>query len=351
MIDRSTNAPTTPGSPAGPAGPAGTTAPTSTPAGYPTPAPPREIATPATSPSTVLRWAHMVPRTPGTPGTVSGHAAPTLGIARAAAAAPPMPGGVPVPGLLARAERGGEPLRRTPAGPASTPTARSAVSPATTPVPSAAGPWTTATPTDAPTGPPVPAVGRLTPSGAGPAASPTASPGSSSSAGDGGRISRMTVAPPRISITPGRSDGAPAPAVPAVATSSAPTGATPASAQPGAARSLVESTAHLFSSVPEGVVRRLLDEGGTPMSGHQHESWSSEGPAPSTPGTVVRRWATPSGGSSATTLTGPGPSETSEALQPGGALDALVDAVVERVEQRVIDELERRGRRQDWAAF
>jgi hypothetical protein len=31
--------------------------------------------------------------------------------------------------------------------------------------------------------------------------------------------------------------------------------------------------------------------------------------------------------------------------------EALVDAVVERIEQRVIDELERRGRRQSWAAF
>ncbi len=35
---------------------------------------------------------------------------------------------------------------------------------------------------------------------------------------------------------------------------------------------------------------------------------------------------------------------------PGTAIDAdLVDAVVERIEQRVIDELERRGRRQTWS--
>lgn len=32
-------------------------------------------------------------------------------------------------------------------------------------------------------------------------------------------------------------------------------------------------------------------------------------------------------------------------------LDVLVDAVVDRIEQRVIDELERRGRRQSWGAF
>lgn len=31
--------------------------------------------------------------------------------------------------------------------------------------------------------------------------------------------------------------------------------------------------------------------------------------------------------------------------------DRLVDAVVERIEQRVVDELERRGRRQDWKVF
>ncbi len=31
--------------------------------------------------------------------------------------------------------------------------------------------------------------------------------------------------------------------------------------------------------------------------------------------------------------------------------DRLVDAVVDRIEQRVVDELERRGRRQDWKVF
>ena len=40
---------------------------------------------------------------------------------------------------------------------------------------------------------------------------------------------------------------------------------------------------------------------------------------------------------------GPGSAETSSA--PPRQLDELVDLVVERIEQRVIDELERRGRR------
>lgn len=33
---------------------------------------------------------------------------------------------------------------------------------------------------------------------------------------------------------------------------------------------------------------------------------------------------------------------------PNATLDTIVDAVVERIERRVIDELERRGRRQGW---
>lgn len=78
------------------------------------------------------------------------------------------------------------------------------------------------------------------------------------------------------------------------------------------------------------------------MSGHQHDSWSS--------GAVVRRWADPSGsgpGSSPVTTKDPDEDDVSASL----TREALVDAVVERIEQRVIDELERRGRRQSWAAF
>ncbi|WP_244930185.1 hypothetical protein [Nocardioides sp. W7] len=365
VIARSTNPRATPGTPAGSAVPAAG-APT-----YPTPAAIREVATPTTSPSTVLRWARVAPA-PAGGGSAAASGGPVTGFARTA---PPAPGGVPVPGLLARADRGGEPLRRTPAGPTRT-TAGPMAASRTSASASTAGPWTPAAPPSstpaaassamptmpAPTmpglaaqsaqsgqsgqsmqsGPPVPVVGLIAPPGAGPTGGPGAAPA--------GRISRMTVAPPRISISPSRGDGPAAPPVPSVARTSGPT-STPTSTPAGAPRSLVESTAHLFSSVPEGVVRRLLDEGGTSMSGHQHESWSPGGSAPSSPGTVVRRWSAPSGGSPATTMAGQGPAELDDDLQPGGALEALVDAVVERVEQRVIDELERRGRRQDWAAF
>jgi hypothetical protein len=35
----------------------------------------------------------------------------------------------------------------------------------------------------------------------------------------------------------------------------------------------------------------------------------------------------------------------------GVQLDELVDAVVERIERKVVDELERRGQRRGWGAF
>lgn len=96
------------------------------------------------------------------------------------------------------------------------------------------------------------------------------------------------------------------------------------------------------------------------MSTQHHETGSGgitpyAGGAPATPTTIVRRRmdasAELSSGPAPTDVTGRQASEIGEALRPGGALEALVDAVVERVEQRVIDELERRGRRQSWAAF
>jgi hypothetical protein len=93
------------------------------------------------------------------------------------------------------------------------------------------------------------------------------------------------------------------------------------------------------------------------MSTHHHETGSS-GLTPYAGGgspSVVRRWHDPSGdaggGPAASDVTGREGADVGEAMRPGGALDALVDAVVERVEQRVIDELERRGRRQSWASF
>ena len=85
------------------------------------------------------------------------------------------------------------------------------------------------------------------------------------------------------------------------------------------------------------------------MSGHQQHSWSAGGPSSSGP--VIRRSLSTLEESSPTAISSGGDGGFREALQPGGALEGLVDAVVERVEQRVIDELERRGRRQDWAAF
>jgi hypothetical protein len=48
---------------------------------------------------------------------------------------------------------------------------------------------------------------------------------------------------------------------------------------------------------------------------------------------------------------GVGPAATDGSGAAGDAMEALVDAVVERIEARVVDELERRGRRQDWGVF
>ena len=39
-----------------------------------------------------------------------------------------------------------------------------------------------------------------------------------------------------------------------------------------------------------------------------------------------------------------------DTLSPA-VMDAFVDAVVERIERRVVEELERRGRHQNWRAF
>jgi hypothetical protein len=109
--------------------------------------------------------------------------------------------------------------------------------------------------------------------------------------------------------------------------------------QIGGPGSLLDSTAHLFgdTAASEGVVRRLLDQGGSSMSAHAQQSWSSGGS-----GASVRRFLDPHA---------PTPVGVNEETPEGPNLEAIVDAVVERVEQRVIDELERRGRRQGWAAF
>ena len=40
-----------------------------------------------------------------------------------------------------------------------------------------------------------------------------------------------------------------------------------------------------------------------------------------------------------------------DALNSRASFEALVDAVIERIERRVIDELERRGRAQTWSGF
>lgn len=388
-------------SPASAAGPT-TSTPTADPgpttAGSPAAAP-REVATPASSPTTVLRWAR--PTTDDGPPATPYAGATAAGSPRSWSA-PPAPGGVPLPGLLGRSDRADGLLRRSPAAssaspwtpatppsPAapstrfnpSSPSSPSAASPTTlrrTPAgqharehgPAAhrhsdqqghsyvsgqalSGPLAAMAGSTSPAagGPPVPAVGLIAPPATG---VPTGGPGPAPS----GRISRMTVAPPRISISPsgagtsgasttgsGTSSGTgsgSAPAVPAVARRTPQTSGASGSGEPP---SLLESTAHLFNAAPEGVVRRLLDEGGRSMSGHQHESWSAGGSSAS-PGTAVRRWAEGSRNAGPVAFDG-----DHDDVTTGPGLEELVDAVVERVEQRVIDELERRGRRQGWVVF
>lgn len=65
---------------------------------------------------------------------------------------------------------------------------------------------------------------------------------------------------------------------------------------------------------------------------------------------------TSSQGSGLASLTPTGLDDTGESgittgESPDQMMERLVDAVVDKLEQRVVEELERRGRRQSWAAF
>lgn len=171
---------------------------------------------------------------------------------------------------------------------------------------------------------------------------------------------RFTVAPPRVSVarpepvTPGsstvgaRSSSSATPAPPAAAAAAAALGA-PAATGPvvpavarrlsttagsGVTPSLLDSSAHLFDRTPATVVRRLL-------SSPEATSMSSRGSS------------TADNPSRASRLSGwqdqPGPETEQES--PEVMLDRLVDAVVEKIEERVVDELERRGRRQNWTGI
>ncbi|QDH11154.1 hypothetical protein FE634_22080 [Nocardioides dongxiaopingii] len=139
--------------------------------------------------------------------------------------------------------------------------------------------------------------------------------------------------------------------------SSTTTPATPASpAAPPAGGSLLSSTAHLFGDAQAGVVRRLLDQGGPAMPsgsapdffGQGRESWELEHRGGSIqPAEDMTGWTSNDGYRGFAVNT----ADADAGNLPGDAMDALVDAVVERIEARVVDELERRGRRQDWGVF
>jgi hypothetical protein len=133
---------------------------------------------------------------------------------------------------------------------------------------------------------------------------------------------------------------------PSAATTAAPP--IPASARSGASsrlvpgpdgtlrRSLVDVTADLLrapADAPE------LHEGGQPMALHdQLEQSHLRVVQPGETGPVSTDNATQ-------------PATDSTILDDPRRLEELVDKVVERIETRVIDELERRGRRHDWGVF
>jgi hypothetical protein len=171
-------------------------------------------------------------------------------------------------------------------------------------------------------------------------------------------LHRLTVAPPRISVA-----REPAPPVPDVARAASTTSAsTPSSTSGGttvrpSSGSLVDATAHLFApaSTDGGpaaragtgspVLRRSPSPGGDAMS---LTPAPPPPPPPSLPSSASTSLAAPGGA-------GPAPYAWSDPdladvagpadpMPPVAAFDALVDAVVQRIERRVVDELERRGR-------
>ncbi len=194
---------------------------------------------------------------------------------------------------------------------------------------------------------------------------PAAGPVTPAPAGSIGRARTLTPAPPR-----GLSSSAPGSNVPPVPAA----GGGPAVLRPppgAVSGSLVDSTAHLFGAAPgpsstgavhsagppvgaapPGLLQRLLaQEGGNPMNefvpgsvpgsvlGSQRVAGAAPAPLSSGAGPLVGPPPVPA-------VAGSGAQASANAM-----MDELVDAVVARIEHKVIDELERRGQRQGWAAF
>jgi hypothetical protein len=138
----------------------------------------------------------------------------------------------------------------------------------------------------------------------------------------------MTVAPPRISVAPAQPPPPPVPDVARTAAGGQQRPATPAanSRPSNPDSSLVESTAHLFATPDAPLVRRAVQPGGSSMSS------LSPSPAPGNP-PIRRLYGQSSDGGT-----------MSDETLSAAATDSLVDKVVERIERRVIEELERRGR-------
>jgi len=148
-------------------------------------------------------------------------------------------------------------------------------------------------------------------------------------------VRRMTVAPPRISVAPSQPPPPPVPAVARPASGSQQPAAAAAQRRPSnrpsntassTGGSLVESTAHLFATPDAPLVRRAVQPGGSSMS--------SLTPSPMSGSPTIRRQYGQSSD---------GGTMSDETLS-AAATDSLVDKVVERIERRVIEELERRGR-------
>jgi hypothetical protein len=98
-------------------------------------------------------------------------------------------------------------------------------------------------------------------------------------------------------------------------------------------RSLVDTTAHLFDA--DAAATRIADDlsGGVAMSPFE----------PTTLNVVSRRGEARSESNQ--------PDAASALLSDPRRLQQLVDVIVDRIERRVVDELERRGRRQRFGAF
>ncbi|WP_370250067.1 hypothetical protein [Nocardioides sp.] len=265
-------------------------------------------------------------------------------------------GPVAAPGATSRTPGpvgpGDAPLRRTPRGPA-----RGAP----------AGPGRAGA---APAGgrgvrPPVPGVAR----GAGPAVPRVGDGLSAAATGDGPAstwlLRSLRVAPPRVAVTPRE------PAVPAVAQDLA-GGAGPLG---GLAGSVADA---MLRRTPAGGTAGTTGAGGSLLdrSAALFDAAGPGAPATTDPFSPIRRFRTSEAPMSPSTPLsqsspplGPPPRATDrggsfglppeQAARSGGGgsdlsradVDRIVDAVVERIEHRVVEELERRGRRHDWKVF